>query len=84
MVSSEALREGVRIGGRNFPLASSCTNTPSIDDNLVPLAFKMGSQYMAETPAVVEAQIVVKELELLREYDSHQGRPLLVNYFWIV
>ena len=37
---------------------------------------------MAETPTSVGAQIVNKEISLLREYESHQGIPLDTNPFW--
>ena len=30
---------------------------------------------------MVEAQIATKEIELLREYETHQGRPLAANPF---
>ena len=36
---------------------------------------------MAETPAVVEAQIAAKEIELPWEYEIHQGRTLAANPF---
>ena len=39
---------------------------------------------MADTPAMVEAKIVAKEIELLKEYETHQGRPLETNPFWVV
>ena len=39
---------------------------------------------MADTPAMVEAKIVAKEIELLKEYETHQGRPLASNPFWVV
>ena len=39
---------------------------------------------MADTPAMVEAKIAAKEIELLKEYETHQGRPLASNHFWVV
>ena len=39
---------------------------------------------MDETPAMVEAKLTAKEIELLREYETHQGRPLASNPFWVV
>ena len=62
-----------RTKGGNIPQASSSASIPLTDDNPSPLSFNWGAQYMAETPPMVEAQIVVKESELLREYENHQG-----------
>ena len=39
---------------------------------------------MEKTHMVFEAQLIVKELELLREYERHQRRPLVFNPFWRV
>ena len=39
---------------------------------------------MADTPAMVEAKIAAKEIELLKEYETHQGRPLASKPFWVV
>ena len=39
---------------------------------------------MAETPAAVEAYIAMKELDLLMEYETLMGRPLVINPFWTV
>ena len=39
---------------------------------------------MAGTPARVEAIIVVKEVELIRKYETHRGQPLGSCPFWTI
>ena len=37
---------------------------------------------MVETPVRVEMVIAIKETELIREYENHQGRPLIASPLW--
>ena len=37
---------------------------------------------MVETLARVESIITVKEVDLVSEYETHQGQPLISNPFW--
>ena len=39
---------------------------------------------MVDSLAFIEANIKAKEVEQLREYENHQGRPLVTNRFWAV
>ena len=67
-----------------MPSASSSTSAQNVDANPTPLVFNQGAQYMVNTPVVVEAHIVAKEIDFLREYENHQGMPLVANPFWVV
>ena len=70
-----------RTEGGNIPQASSSASIPLTNDNPSLLSFNWGDQYMAETSAMVKAQIAIKETKLLQEYAYHQGRPLVANPF---
>ena len=52
-----------------------------MEEGPTPLAFNCGAQYMAETLERVEAMIVVKEVDIIHEYENHQGRPLEASPF---
>ena len=76
--------DNLRIEGESQPSTISSQQDLNSQEVLVPLAFNWGAQYMVETPAPIESQIVKKEISLLREYESHQGSPLVSNPFWEV
>ena len=57
---------------------------PTIEEEPTPLSFNWGDQYMAETPMAIKAYIAMKELDLLREYETLLGWPLALNPFYIV
>ena len=63
---------------------SKLFNIPRIEEDPTPLSFNWGDQYMEDIPTTVESHIAMKELELLREYETHQGHPLVINSFWTV
>ena len=44
--------------------------------------FNSGDQYMAETPTIVEAFIAIREIDLLREFETIMGCPLIPSPFW--
>ena len=70
-----------RVEGGNLPQACPSSSAPPMDEGSTPLSFNWGVQYMAENPIRVEAIIVVKEVELIHEYETHQGRPLATSSF---
>ena len=44
--------------------------------------FNWGDQYMSEMPTTVEAFIAIMEIDLLREFESLMGFPLIPSPFW--
>ena len=54
---------------------------PSIGEDPVPEPFSWGDQYMEETPNTIEAFIAILEIDLLREFETLMGTPLLSNLF---
>ena len=54
---------------------------PSIEEDSTPRSFNWGDRYIAETPTTIDAFIAIKELDLLREYETLMGRPLTINPF---
>ena len=45
--------------------------------------FNWGYQYMVETPIAIEAFIVIMEIDLLQEFKTLMGFPLIPNPFWL-
>ena len=44
--------------------------------------FNWGDQYMSETTMAVKAFIAIMEIDLLREFETLMGCPLIPNPFW--
>ena len=62
-------------------MPSSTIDLPTIEEEPTPRYFNWGDQYMAETAMAIKAYIAMKELDLLREYETLMGRPLVINPF---
>ena len=57
----------------SFPLGKGFSST---------VPFNWGNHYLVEMPTAIEAFIAIMEINLLREFETMMGFPLLPNPFW--
>ena len=73
-------RARVHNRGSNFSEASGDAEVEPTPQTTAP--FNWGDQYLSETPPAIDAYIVIMEIDLLREFESIMGCPLIPNPFW--
>ena len=54
-------------------IPNSSIEQPPMEEGPIIFDFNLAMKYMVDTPVDFEAQIAVKELELLHEYETHKG-----------
>ena len=65
--------------GSNLSEASADAEADPTPQTAAP--FNWGDQYLSETPSTVDAYIAIMEIDLLREFETIMGCPLVPNPF---